>query len=324
MTRAVHALLVLSAVLSTALAWVPDSQAQATLRRVGVVANVHSDPLFESFERGLASRGWIKGKTVALEYRITGGDTAKMAQAAAELVRLDVDVICAWSAPALREAYAATHTIPIVAVDYTTDPVAAGYAESYGRPGRNVTGVFLDAPEFSAKLLESLKAIVPGLSRVGVVWDPAPGPVHVRAVQGAARSLGIEVKVLEVHRLEEIEPALALLHGRVQAAILLPSPMLYANNRTIGKLVMKYRLPATSMWREFAESGGAISYGPYQPAHIERSGMMVASILNGAKPGELPIDRPNKFEFVVNLKTLKSLGLSVPDSVLLRADEVIR
>jgi putative ABC transport system substrate-binding protein len=322
--RRVRALFVLPVVLCAALAWAPEGGAQAKLRRVGVIANVHSDPLLESFEQGLASRGWIKGKTVAVEYRITGGNASRMAEAAAELVRLNVDVICAWSAPALREAYVASRTIPIVAVDYTTDPVTAGYAESYGHPGRNVTGVFLDAPGFTAKWLESLKAIVPGLSRVGVIWDPAPGTVHFRAVQGAALSLDIEVQVLQVHKPEDIEPAFASLRQRVQAAILLPSPMLYVNNRFMGELALKHRLLATSMFREFADAGGALSYGPYQPAHIERSGMMVANILNGAKPADLPIDRPSKFEFVVNLKTLKTLGLSVPDSVLLRADEVIR
>jgi putative ABC transport system substrate-binding protein len=280
--------------------------------------------MFEVAERALASRGWIKGKTVALDYRITGGDAVQIANATTELVRLNVDILYCWGAPALRAAYAATRTIPIVAMDFTTDPVAAGYAESYSHPGRNVTGVFLDAPEFAAKWLELLKTIVPGLSRVAVVWDPVPGQVHLRAVQGAARSLGVDVQILEVRKLEDIEKAFAALRERAQAAIFLPSPMMYANNATNAAVAMKRRVPAITLWREFTEAGGAASYGPYQPAYVERSAALVASILGGSKPGDLPIERPTKFEFIVNLKTIKALGLTIPESILLRADEVIR
>jgi putative ABC transport system substrate-binding protein len=324
LTRRVFALLVLAAVLPAWRWCLSDASAQVKLPRVGIIANVQDDPVFEVFERALASRGWIKGKTVALEYRITGGNAANIAEATAELVRLDVDVISAWSAPALHAAYSATRTIPIVALDLTTDPVAANYIESYGHPGRNVTGVFLDAPEFAGKWLESLKAIVPKLSRVGVVWDPAPGPAHLRAVKAAAGSLGVEVEVQEVRKPEDIDKAFSSLRGRVQAVTLLPSPMLYVNSRRMAELAKQHRLLGMSAFREFARAGGAISYGPHQPEHVERNGMMVASILSGARPGDLPIDRPSKFEFVVNLKTMKVLGLSVPDSVLLRADEVIR
>jgi len=323
-TRGIPALLALATACLSPAASVPESWAQTELRRVGVVANAQDDQLFEVFERALASRGWIKGKTVALEYRVTGGNAANIAKATAELVRLDVDVISAWSAPALREAYSATRTIPIVALDLTTDPVAANYIESYSHPGRNITGVFLDAPEFAGKWLESLKAIVPNLSRVAVVWDPAPGPAHLRAVEAAAGAFGVEAEVREVRKPEDIDKAFSSLRGRVQAVILLPSPMLYVNSRHMAELAMQYRLLGMSAFREFAKAGGAISYGPHQPEHVERNGMMVASILAGAKPGDLPIDRPSKFEFVVNLKTMKALGFSVPDSVLLRADEVIR
>ena len=323
MTRRVHALLALAAVLLTAPKWAPESCGQDKMPRVGIVAN-RQGPMIEVAERALASRGWIKGKTVALEYRITGGDAVRTANATTELVRLNVDILYCWSAPALRAAYAATHTIPIVAIDLTTDPVAAGYAQSYSHPGRNVTGAFLDAPEFAAKWLELLKTIVPGLSRVVVVWDPAPGQVHLRAVQGAARSLGVEVQVAEVRKPEDIEKVFATLRERVQAAILLPSPMMYANNATIAAVAMKRRLPAIALFREFTEAGGAVSYGPYQPEYVERSAALVASVLGGSKPGDLPIERPTKFEFILNLKTIKALGLSVPESVVLRADDVIR
>ena len=196
--RLAAVLLLVSALLAS-LGWTGETWAQTKLPRVGIVANRVQDPMFEVAERALASRGWINGKTVALEYRITGGDAAQITKATTELVRLNVDILYCWSAPALHAAYAATRSIPIVAIDLTTDPVAAGYAESYGHPGRNVTGAFLDAPEFATKWIELLKTIVPGLSRVAVVWDPAAGQVHLRAVQGAARSLGVELQALEVH-----------------------------------------------------------------------------------------------------------------------------
>ena len=255
---------------------------------------------------------------------MTGGDARQIINATNELVRLNVDILYCLSAPALRAAYAATRTIPIVAIDLTTDPVAAGYAESYSHPGHNVTGVFLVAPGIAAKWLELLKTIVPRLSSVAVVWDPAPGRVHLRAVQGAARSLGVDVQVLEVRKPEDIEKKFTALRQRAQAAILLPSPMMYANIATSAAVVMKRRVPAIALWREFTEAGGAVSYGPYQPEYVERSAALVASILGGSKPGDLPIERPTKFEFILNLKTIKALGLTIPESILLRADEVIR
>jgi putative ABC transport system substrate-binding protein len=236
MTQKLHGLLVLTAALLAALQWLPEAWAQTRLPRVGIVANLKNDPMFEVFERALASRGWIKGKTVALEYRVTGGDAAQIAKATEELVQLDSDVIYCWSAPALRAAYAATRAVPIVAMDLTTDPVAAGYVESYSRPGRNVTGVFLDAPEFAAKWLEWMKIIVPGLSRIAVLWDPGPGTAHLRAVQGAARSFGVQVQVLEVRTPEDMNRAFSEFRGRPQAVILLPSPIMYANNKRIAEL----------------------------------------------------------------------------------------
>jgi putative ABC transport system substrate-binding protein len=316
--------LLFAVALLASLGWTAESWGQAKIPRVGIVANRIQDPMFEVAERALASRGWIKGKTVALEYRITGGDAVQIANATTELIRLNVDILYCWSAPALRAAYAATRTIPIVAIDFTTDPVAAGYAESYSHPGRNVTGVFLDAPEFAGKWVELLKTMVSGLSSVVVLWDPSPGPTHLRAVQSAARAFGIQLQVLEVRKLEDIEKAFAALRERAQAAILLPSPMMYANNATIAAVAMKRRVPAIALWREFTEAGGAASFGPYQPAYIERSAALVASILGGSKPGDLPVELPTKFELVVNLKSAKALGITIPQSILMRADEVIR
>jgi putative ABC transport system substrate-binding protein len=279
---------------------------------------------FEPFHRTLAERGWIEGKSVSFEYRSVSADPSQLAKVAAELVRLKVDVIYATDAPSVRAAYAATHSIPIVAFDFTTNPVAAGYVESYSHPGGNLTGTFLDAPEFAGKWLELLKATVPGLSRIVVLWDPSPGAAHLQGVQSVARALRLQLQVHEVRSPDDIGRAFSAFRGRPQALIILPSPMIYKQSQQLAELSLKHQLPATSMFRLFAEAGGAIAYGPDMVSTIESCALLVAKILGGAKPGELPVQRPTKVQLIVNLKTAKALGLKVPDSVLVRADEVIR
>jgi putative ABC transport system substrate-binding protein len=279
---------------------------------------------YEPFRRTLAQHGWIEGKNVSFEYRSARGAPPRLSEVVTELVRLKVDVIYADSAPATRAAYAATRTIPIVGLDFTNDPVVAGYAESYGRPGRNLTGFFLDAPEFAGKWLELLKAISPGLSRVAVLWDPSPGVTHLKAVQGAARSSGVQLQVLEVHEPADLDEAFAAVHGRTQALIVLPSPMTYGESARLAELAMKHRLPATSMAPQFAESGGVLSYGPSFAEAAARCAILVAKVLGGAKPGDLPVERPTKLPMMVNIKTAKALGLTIPESILVRADKVIR
>jgi ABC-type uncharacterized transport system substrate-binding protein len=304
----------------TAEKWAP-----AKIPRVGILSwGVGDREWLENFRRTLADHGWVEGQNVEYELRNVLGDPARRAEAAAELARLKVDVIFAESAPAVRAAHAATLTIPIVGIDFTTDPVAEGYARSYGQPGGNITGVFLDAPEFSGKWLQLLKAMIPELSRVMVLWDPDPGKTHLLAIQSVARSVGIRTKMLEVRKPEDIDRAFSTFRGRPQALIILPSPMMYQQSARLAELAMKHRLPATSMARAFAEAGGTIAYGPDQGSVYERCGVLVAKILAGARPGELPMERPTKVQLVVNLKTAKSLGLTVPESVLYRADELIR
>jgi putative ABC transport system substrate-binding protein len=323
------AVLLLTVALLTSLGWTGESWGQEKVPRVGLLlGGTTDDPVVkqwvEPFRRTLADKGWIEGKNVLFEHRSAPGDPPRFAEAAAELVRLKVDVIWATNAPMVRAAYAATRTIPVVANDFTTDPVAEGYVESYGRPGGNLTGVFLDAPEFAGKWFELLKAMVPGLSRAVVLWDPSPGPTHLRAVQSVARSVGVQLQVVEVRKPDDIDRAFSEFRGRPQGLIILPSPMIYVQSERLAKLAMKHRLPATSMFRLFAEAGGAVAYGPDLASAYERSAIFVAKILGGAKPAELPVERPSKFELAVNLKTAKALGLTVPDSVLVRADEIIR
>jgi putative ABC transport system substrate-binding protein len=279
---------------------------------------------YARFRRILAQHDLIEGKNVSLVYRSARGNPPQFAEAAAELVGLNVDVIYANSAPATRAAYAATQTIPIVALDFTNDPVAAGYAESYSRPGRNLTGLFLDAPEFATKWLELLKAMVPRLSRVAVLWDPAPGATHLSAIQGAARAMNVQLQVIEVRNLDDIEKAFSSFRSRTQALILLPSPLTWVQSPRLAELSMKHRLPAVSIANLFAENGGTLSYGPDMQSANERIAGMMAQILGGAKPGDLPVERPTKFSLTVNLKTAKALGVTIPESVLVSADKVIR
>jgi putative ABC transport system substrate-binding protein len=301
-----------------------ECQAQARIPRVGVLALSEAtlrQPWYASFTRGLAERGWVPGKNVVVEYRFARGEDSRFSDAAEKLVQLKVDVIFALSAPATYAAHAATATVPIVAQDYTNDPVAVGYAESYSRPGKNLTGVFLDAPDFAGKWIELLRAIVPGLKRVVVLWDPAPGATHLKAVQSAAQPFGLDLQVHEVRSPQDLEKAFAAFRGRPQALIILPSPMTWTHSARLAGLALKHRLPATSMARTFAESGGAISYGPDLVESIQRNAIQVAKILDGAKPGDLPIERPNKFNFVFNMKTIKALGLKIPDSLLPGAEQ---
>ena len=323
------AVLLLTFALLTSLGWTAESWGQAKLPRVGILTyggttDREVKQWLEPFRRTLAEQGWIEGKNVLFEYRSAQNDPSRNAEAAAELVVLKVDVIFADSAPSVRAAHAATTTIPIVATDFTNDPIAAGYVESYARPGKNITGVFLDAPDFSGKWLELLKAVIPDLSRAVVLWDPSPGPAHLQGVQAIAQSLRLQLQVIEVSKPEDIDRAFSALRGRPQALIILPSPMMFMQSERIAKLALKHRLPATSMSRLFADAGGTLAYGPERIPAYERAAVLVAKILAGAKPGDLPVERPSKIELVVNLKTAKALGLTIPQSILLRADEVIR
>ena len=325
-SRAADALLFAGLLLAAVGAAAP-SWAQTKTARLGMLLFTKAtleEQWYAAFNLELARRGWVPGKNLVLEHRFARGDELQFDEPAKELAGLKIDAILAASAPAIRAAAAATQTIPIVGQDYTNDPIAAGYAESYSRPGKNVTGVFLDAPEFAGKWIELLRAIVPRLKRVGILWDPAPGDLHLNAVTRVARSMGVQAQVQEVRAPGDFDKAFAAFRGRVQALVVLPSPMTWNNSERLAELAVKHRLPATAVARRFADAGGAISYGPDFTETVMRNAAQVAKILDGAKPGDLPIERPTKFQFVLNLKTIKALGLTVPEYELYRADEVIR
>ena len=308
-----------------ALLWTKPAWAQAKILRVGIltVDAAKQYPL-EPFYRTLRESGWVEGKNVAFEYRDADSDPRGLAGPAAELIRLKVDVLFPIGPPAVRAAFAATPDIPIVAHDFETDPVDAGYAKSYSRPGGNLTGLFLDSPDLAGKWVEFLKAVVPKLSRAVVLFDSTSGPVPLQAVRSVAPSLGVKIQVLEIKTPQEIDQAPSAFRGRPQALIVLPSPLMYVESARLAQVAKKSRLPATSMFVPFAEAGGMIAFGPEIAATFERCAALVAKVLGGAKPGDLPVERPIKFEFVLNLKAAMDLRLNVPDSVMLRADRVIR
>ncbi len=319
------AVLLLSIAWLTTIGWTGESWGQEKIPRVGILTVAEGrEAVLEAFYRALGEHGWVEGKNVAFEYRHGGGDPRRMAEPAAELVRLKVDVLVPFGPPSVRAAFTATREIPIVAHDLETDPVAAGYAQTYSRPGGNLTGLFLDSPDLAGKWLELLKSIVPNLSRAVVLWDSTSGPIPLDAVRTVAPSLGVKLQVVEIHTPGEIDKAPSAFRGRPQALIILPSPMMYYQSERLARLARKQRLPATSMFVPFAQAGGMLAYGPEMAATAERCAELVAKILTGAKPGDLPIERPSKFEFVFNLRTADALRLTVPDTVLLRADRIIR
>jgi putative ABC transport system substrate-binding protein len=293
-----------------------------TIDTPGVPGDVGGDitgPLREVLRR----YGWEEQRNLALDIRRPSGAPPDYASIAAQFAAANVDVICSISAPATRAVQKATRSIPIVALDFTNDPVAAGYAQSYGRPGGNITGVFLDAPQFSAKWLELLKEVVPRLTKVAVLWDPSPGPAHLDALRKAAQASGISLHVVAARSTAELEQAFKHFGKGVQALIVLPSPMTWGHSGRLAQLALEHRLVATSAASFFAEVGGAFTYGPDVPASLERVAMLVAKVLAGARPGDLPVERPASFKLVVNRRTLESLGYRIPESIAISAERII-
>jgi putative ABC transport system substrate-binding protein len=314
----------LIALLLTRAVWAQERPKIVGLFTIAPIEVQASSHWLAPFHKALRERGWVEGKNVAFEYADAGGDPTRIAGPLTELSRRDLSVLMAVGPPVVRAAFATVKDVPIIAHDLETDPVAAGYAKSYAKPGGNLTGLFLDSPDLAGKWLELIKSLYPTLSRSVVLWDPTSGPVPLDAVRNVAPSFGIKLQVLEVRNPGEIEKVAARFSGRPEALIVLPSPMMYYESQSLAALARTQRLPATSMFVRFAEAGGLLAYGPDLPATAERCADLVARVLAGADPGQLPIERPTKFEFVVNLGAAKQLRLSVPDALLVRADRVIK
>jgi putative tryptophan/tyrosine transport system substrate-binding protein len=279
-------------------------------------------PRMESFRQGLRTLGFVDGQNIAIELRYAQGGPKQLPELAAELVRLKVDVIYTAGDFAPRVAQQATETIPIVVI--SDDILGAGVVASLSRPGGNTTGLTILSPELSAKRLEVLRDIIPGLSRVTALWDPTTGASQVTMTESAAQSLNLKLQVLEVRRREDVAAVVrAARDSQAEALNVFSSPFLAALHREIIAFAAEYRLPAIYQWREHAEAGGLVSYGPSLAAMWRQSAIIVAKVLKGAKPADLPVEQPAKLELVVNAKTAQALGLTIPPSILLRADEVI-
>jgi putative ABC transport system substrate-binding protein len=304
-----------------------DAQQPAKVPRIGFLCVLSGpSPHTEAFEQGLRSLGYVEGRDVAIEYRFTDGRTDPIPDLAAEFVRLKVDVIVVASPQAIRPTKEAIKSIPIVMAQ-SDDPVGSGFVASLARPGGNITGLSTVSPELSGKRLELLKEAVPKVSRVAVLWNVA-NPVaalQLRETEVAARALGVKLQSLGVRGAKDFDAAFAAMRReRVGALIVLPDLLFYDHQRRLLNLAAKSRLPVIYEEREFAEAGGLMAYGPNYNDLFRRSAAFVDKILKGAKPVDLPVEQPTKFELVVNLKTAKALGLTIPQSVLIRADHVIQ
>ena len=310
-----------------------EAQQAAKVVRLGVMGAVSGNPSsaarFEAFRQGMRDLGYTEGKNLALEYGTAGGQSERLPEFANELVRIKVDVIVvAGGLRPIRAAKNATRTIPIVMLGVGADPVAAGIIESLGRPGGNVTGLTTLSRELAGKRLEMFKEAIPRLARVAVLYDPAVRPNVVEAkdvLPVAARALGLTVQPWEIRDAEGFHGVFAALNKQRPDGLYVPAGLLMnANEKRIVSFTMTSRFPSVHSGPEAVDAGGFMFYGAdYADSH-RRGAIYVDKILKGAKPAELPVEQPTKFEFAVNLKTAKQLGLIIPPHVLARADRVIK
>jgi len=305
----------------------PDmAQQPGKIFRIGVLspAASPSTKAFDSLRKGLRDLGYIEGTNITIEYRLAAWDYSRLPPMAGELVRLPVDVIVTDTQKSAVIAHEATRTIPIVGATLGADPVAAGLAASFAHPGGNVTGFSGFGVELSGKRLQLLKEAAPAIARIAGLWSPTMPTALRSATEEAARTLGIELRTIEVATPDQIPAGLeAAVAGGTEALVVLPDAMFWNERARIVALAAKYRMPAIYPEREYAEDGGLLAYSQNVSHQFRRAASYVDKILKGAKPGDLPIEQPTKFEMVINLKTAKALGLTIPPSILARADEVI-
>jgi putative ABC transport system substrate-binding protein len=327
MTRVVSMVMLIVAVFAAPL--VGEAQQPGKVPRVGFLGpRSRSDgaPFLDAFLQGLRALGWVEGQNIAIEYRFAEGRLDRLADLAADLVRLKVDIILAASTPPAVAAKSATRTIPIVMAT-SADPVELGLVASLAQPGGNVTGLSFSVPlDVVGKELELLKETVPKVRRVAVLWNPAnPGNgLAMKTVRSTARSLGVQLQPFEARGPNEFEAAFAAMaRGGAGALLVVPDGMFGLHRARLQDLAAKSRLPAMYGLREHTEAGGLMSYAVDLRDSFRRSATYVDKILKGAKPAGLPIEQPTKFELVINLTTAKALGLTIPPAMLARADEVM-
>jgi len=301
-----------------------QEQKAGKVYRIGFLrAGQPPKPWVEAFQQGLRERGYVDGQNVVVEFRFTDGSFNQLPRLAEELVRLKVDVILASAAPPALAAKKATTSVPIVFVN-VFDPVELGLIPSLGRPGGNITGLATTSADLAGKRLELLRELVPKLRRVAVLWDPSnpTNPIQLKGVEVAARTLGLQLQPAPVQGPSDFDTAFKAARG-ANGLLLLDSPLVITHRARLAGLAATGRLPAISGLRDFVEVGGLMSYGVDFPDSFRRAATYVDKILRGAKPADLPVEQPTKFELVINLKTAKTLGLAMPPSLLVRADQLI-
>jgi len=307
-----------------------EGQQAGKVYRVGTLGEKSTDPaearLWQTFRQSLRERGWTEGGNILFEHRWADGNTARLPELAADLVRLKVDLIVARSSSHVRAAKAATSSIPIVFVVHA-DPVGTGHVASLAKPGGNITGLSLLQTDANPKGLELLISAVPGAKRIAVLWSPN-NPSHtsgLKALDEARRTLGVQLQPVGARTGADLEGAFSsMARAHAQAVLVLASQLFFAERQRVAELATTHRLPTMFAVKEGAEAGGLMSYGPDYGDLFRRAAIYVDKILRGAKPSELPVEQASKFELVINLKTAKALGLKIPPSLLLRADPVIQ
>ncbi len=300
------------------------AQPAGKMPRIGILspASTSATPVFEALRQGLRDLGYEEGRTIALEFRLAAGDSARLPALAAELVRLGVDVIVTDGGETPGAIAKVVQTIPIV-MGTSGDPVGAKLVGSFAHPGGNITGLTLHSPGLAGKRVELFKDLLPQGRRVGVLVQPA-ATLTLGATEEAARGLGLEVRRFEVNVPSDLDGVFKRVGATgVDGMLCLPSAMLWNQRVRVVELASRSRLPMVYPEREYVEAGGLVSYGTNVPANFYRAATYVDKILKGAKPGDLPVEQPTKFELVINLKTAKALGMTIPPSLLLRADQVI-
>jgi putative ABC transport system substrate-binding protein len=307
-----------------------EAQSAAKIPKIGVLqpgTAAGSSQLFEAFKQSMRERGYVEGRHVVYEHRRGENNRERLSAGAAELVRLKVDIIVTSTDEGVAAVKQQTRTIPVVMAN-STDPVGTGFVASLARPGGNITGNSGMSPELSGKRLELLRQVVPGLSRIAILWNPdiRGAVLDYKETESAARSLRLQLQSVEVSHVDDLERAFAALTTGRAEALVVPAinPVAFSNRQHLAALAQKHRLPSIYGTREFADAGGLIAYGPNAAELWRHAATYVDKILKGARPGDLPVEQPSKFELVVNLKTAKALGLTIPQSLLQRADHTIQ
>ena len=300
-----------------------EAQQPTKVHRVGYLSPTASSPDTEAFREGLRALGYIEGQNIIIEWRFTKGDTSQFPGFAAEMVRLNVDCIVTAGIPAIRAAKQATNKIPIV-MNVADDPVQMGLIESLSRPGGNITGFTNIGAELAGKRVELLKEAFPKVSRVGLLWSGLSGKAHFREIEASAHALRVQLKPLEMKGPGDLENSFRTAGKDTNALIVAGGGWMNSHRVRIVNLAVKTRLPAMYVTSEFVLDGGLMSYGADFLDQYRRAAIYVDKILKGTKPADLPVEQPKKFEFIVNLKTAKQIGVTIPPNVLVRADKVIK